>query len=152
MGEMIYQNGFRPVVQTDFSQVVVDQMKKNYESKFSDMFWDCADAREPLTHLLKHLQDDDDKDIYFGSVIDKGLIDALYLADGEALNDIPKVVSNVIDVLDPDYGVFLTLSRSHPDYLEQYLKNSSILSIEARRLEYPDIYLYRLCKGPHSMV
>jgi hypothetical protein len=171
IGEMIYQNGFQPVVQTDFSQVVVDQRKKESLQEYPEMFWDYADARESLAPLLAHLnqtkpsaakgadertkttgEDEEEEEVLFGSVIDKGLIDALYLANDNSLADISKIVSNVVEVLDPDWGVFLTLSRSHPEYLAPYLKNAGFLSMEARRLESPDIYLYRLCKGEHSLV
>jgi hypothetical protein len=158
IGEMVYQNGFRPVVQTDFSRVVVNQRKKESLKEFPEMHWDYADAREPLRPLLAHLNqaevrpEEEEEEVLFGSVIDKGLIDALYLANDNSLADISKIVSNVVDVLDPDWGVFLTLSRSHPEYLEPYLKNAGFLSVEARRLESPDIYLYRLCKGEQSLV
>lgn len=152
LGEMLYENNFKPIVQCDFSEIVVKQRKKECEINYPEMFWDVADAREPLTPLLKYIQKPNEESLYFGSVFDKGLIDALYLGNDNIELVIPKIVSNVVDVLDPDWGVFVTLSRSHPDYLAPYLKNSSILSIEARLLEYPDIYLYRLCRGSQSLV
>lgn len=151
LGEMLYTKDFKPLIQTDFSEIVVNQKKKECEHLYPEMIWERADARESLTPLLKLIQKPNEDPIYFGSVIDKGLIDALYLGNDNIDVEIPKIVSNVVEVLDPDWGVFVTFSRSHPDCLEKYLKNTELVSIEARRLEYPDIYLYRLCRGAQSV-
>jgi hypothetical protein len=154
MGDMLHENGFPSVIQTDFSQVVIKKKQEEYRDLYPHIQWAYADARESLKPLLELIQEEEEEEeeVLFGSVIDKGLIDALYLANDNSLENISKVVSNVVDVLDPDYGVFLTLSRSHPDYLEPFLKNSGFISVEARRMEYPDIYLYRLVKGEQSLV
>jgi hypothetical protein len=142
LGDVIYGLGIKPVIQCDFSEIVVNRRKVRINPTQPDMFWEYTDCRLKMTHLTKHLNDNQ----LFGSVWDKGLIDGLYLAGGEALDDISKIVSNVSEVLS-DEGVFVTLSRSHPQYITPLLQHDGFSMIEVRLVEKPaDIYLYRLCK------
>jgi hypothetical protein len=158
LGEAIYDHGYEPMVQTDFSEVVVERRKLAIDKLLRPhMFWDFADARKPMNHLLQHIQNKDPtialsqhdttKWQRFGGVVDKGLIDALYLSGGESMEDIPKIVSNVAKVLNPQSGVFVTLSYSSPKIMTPLLKNKYFKSIEARLMESADIYLYRMCRG-----
>lgn len=157
LGEAIYDNDYQPVVQTDFSEVVVKRRRSDMDIDLRpQMYWECVDAREPMTHLLQHIQDKDPKhaieqhdklETKFGAVVDKGLIDGLYLAGGESMEDIPKVVSRVAEVLTPGKGVFVTLSYSSPNIITPLLKNKHFTSIEARLMEAADIYLYRMSRG-----
>eukprot|EP00602_Paraphysomonas_sp_CaronLab_P008096 CAMPEP_0185028956 /NCGR_PEP_ID=MMETSP1103-20130426/15058_1 /TAXON_ID=36769 /ORGANISM="Paraphysomonas bandaiensis, Strain Caron Lab Isolate" /LENGTH=178 /DNA_ID=CAMNT_0027563551 /DNA_START=186 /DNA_END=722 /DNA_ORIENTATION=- len=159
LGDAMYEYGYEPVVQTDFSEVVVNRRREALDrSKYPKMYWELADARlplHPLLHLIQkpnnsdvsHIQDGSASSVLFGSVLDKGLIDGLYLAGGESMEDIPKVVSNVANVLTPESGVFVTFSYSHPNIIEPLLKHRLFGSIEARLLETPDIYLYRVCRN-----
>lgn len=158
LGEAIYDHGYQPIVQTDFSEIVVERRKLAIDkSRYPLMFWDFADAREPLTHLLQHIKSNDPLSRHekckwnrFGGVVDKGLIDALYLSGGESMGDISKVVSNVAKVLDSESGVFVTLSYSAPKIMTPLLKNKYFKSVEARLMENADIYLYRMCRGDQS--
>ena len=151
LGEALYDQGYQPVVQTDFSEVIVERRKETTSrDAYPNMNWECVDARFPLTSLLKYVHDAScpgvDKQ-HFGAVVDKGLIDGLYLAGGSSMDDIGKVVSNVAEVLAPERGVFVTLSYSAPSIISPLLKNKYFSSVEARMMESADIYLYRMSRG-----
>jgi hypothetical protein len=148
LGDVMYELGMKPIVQCDFSETVVQRREKRVNLTLTPMmFWKCIDCRLPMSDLTTYLHPDKKISVMkFGSVWDKGMIDALYLAGGEAFEDITKIIASASGVLSPD-GVFVLLSRSHPQYMLPLLKSPHFSKIEARLLEKPaDIYLYRLCK------
>ena len=87
----------------------------------------------------------------FGSVVDKGLVDGLWLAGDDPAKHIPVVVKRAAEVLDPSCGVFVTLSFTHPDYMVPLLLEQSALEwnkeLEVRRIvSGGPIYMYRLTR------
>ena len=84
-------------------------------------------------------------------MVDKGLVDGLWLAGDDPAKHIPVVVKRAAEVLDPSCGVFVTLSFTHPDYMVPLLLEQSALEwnkeLEVRRIvSGGPIYMYRLTR------
>ena len=74
MSEEMYLDGFRNIVNTDYSPVIIELMKKRCES-MSQMKWEVMDINE-LTYESES----------FDCVIEKGTLDALLVDEKDPWN------------------------------------------------------------------
>lgn len=118
LGVEMSLNGWRNVVCTDYSAVVIDKQRKRWEGKAA-----CRWAVADMLHLHRDLADM----LPFDVVLDKAAIDAL-LADGgdswqpppALLDTAARVCAEVRKVLVPD-GLYLQVTYSLPHFRLRYL-------------------------------
>ncbi|KAG8974922.1 hypothetical protein FRC05_006599 [Tulasnella sp. 425] len=121
--DKMWQDGYRNIVNVDYSGLVIEKMKGKYEGR-DGMEWLEMDVRE--------LAFDDDS---FDVAIDKGTMDAMMAVKGDVWNPPPQVVDDctkeideAIRVLRPG-GVFIYLTFGQPHFRKYASPFLSLLSI-----------------------
>lgn len=139
LAQMLKDAGWADVAALDFSEVAVSRGKEVEP----DVNWSLGDAR-----TLDEVYDEGS----FGSVVDKGTIDAIYLsADAEYAADVGKVAAGVARLLQPR-GAFLVVSLSAPEYMWPLLQNGAwdVTQSEVRRLDGAFLYVLRRGRRPRG--
>ncbi|KAK0467185.1 S-adenosyl-L-methionine-dependent methyltransferase [Desarmillaria tabescens] len=113
----MYDDGYKNIVNVDYSSVVIEQMQKRHGVDRSEMEWRVMDVRE--------LEFGDD---HFDVAIDKGTMDAMMTAKGDVwdppeqvVSDCTKEVDEVIRVLRKSTGLFLYLTFGQPHFRRRFL-------------------------------
>ncbi|PBK72505.1 S-adenosyl-L-methionine-dependent methyltransferase [Armillaria solidipes] len=123
LSEDMYDDGYKNIVNVDYSSVVIEQMQKRHGTDRPEMEWRVMDVRE--------LEFADD---HFDVAIDKGTMDAMMTAKGDVwvrfteadppeqvVSDCTKEVDEVIRVLRKSSGLFLYLTFGQPHFRRRFL-------------------------------
>ncbi|KAK0217761.1 S-adenosyl-L-methionine-dependent methyltransferase [Armillaria fumosa] len=117
LSEDMYDDGYKNIVNVDYSSVVIEQMQKRHGADRPEMEWRVMDVRE--------LEFADDQ---FDVAIDKGTMDAMMTAKGDVwdppeqvVSDCTKEVDEVIRVLRKSTGLFLYLTFGQPHFRRRFL-------------------------------
>ncbi|TDL24082.1 S-adenosyl-L-methionine-dependent methyltransferase [Rickenella mellea] len=117
LSEEMYDDGYKNIVNVDYSGVVIGQMKKKHEESRPEMEWFEMDIQE--------LSFGDES---FDVAIDKGTMDAFLSAKGdvwnppeEAVQSCTREVDEVLRVLKRSTGVFLYLTFAQPHFRKRFL-------------------------------
>lgn len=139
LSEDMYDDGYKSIVNTDYSGVLIENMQQRHEYTRPEMQWLEMDIRD-----LKFEQDT------FDVAIDKGTMDAMMTAKGDVWDPPEDVVENcnrevdeVLRVLKPG-GIFIYLTFGQPHFRRRYLTRPET-TLEVRALgEAFHYYLYIL--------
>lgn len=111
-----------PIVNVDFSSVVIEQMKERY----NDEYYEALKSRVPVSKMTflcaditKHLPFEDES---FDLIICKGAFDAVLCspaARAEALN----LVRECVRLLARGHGIFFLVTHGNPDSRIEYLEH-----------------------------
>ena len=132
LGQTLIDSGWSDVTALDFSEVAV---KRGLEMEPS-VDWLQGDARR---------LDEAFDDSTFGSIVDKGTVDAIYLSAGDGCTeDVGAVAAGAARVLEPR-GTFVCVSLSAPKYLWPLLQCDAwdTSQCEVRRLDGAFLYVMR---------
>ncbi|KAH0582790.1 hypothetical protein H2248_010700 [Termitomyces sp. 'cryptogamus'] len=138
LSEEMWDDGYKNIVNIDYSPVVVEQMRRRHEVFRPEMEWHLMDVRD--------LQFDDDS---FDFAIDKGTMDAMMTTKGDVWNppeqvilDCNKEVDETLRVLRKSKGIFLYLTFGQPHFRKRYLTRPGT-TLEIKQLgEAFHYYLY----------
>lgn len=139
LSEEMYDDGFKNIVNTDYSSVLIDNMKTRHEQVRPEMEWHEMDIR--------NLTFESDS---FDVAIDKGTMDAMMTSKGDVWDPPEDVVEScnrevdeVLRVLRPG-GIFIYLTFGQPHFRRRYLTRDRT-TLEIRALgEAFHYYLYIL--------
>lgn len=140
LSEEMYDDGYKHIVNTDYSGVVIEKMKHRNAHIRPEMEWHEMDIRQ--------LAFDSDT---FDVAIDKGTMDAMMTAKGDVWDPPKDVIQNcdrevdeVIRVLRKPGGTFLYLTFGQPHFRRRYLTRPRT-TLDIRQLgEAFHYYLYIL--------
>ncbi|KAK0202748.1 S-adenosyl-L-methionine-dependent methyltransferase [Desarmillaria ectypa] len=117
LSEDMYDDGYKNIVNVDYSSVVIEQMQKRHGVDRPEMEWRVMDVRE-----LEFCND------HFDVAIDKGTMDAMMTVKGDVwdppeqvVSDCTKEVDEVIRVLRKSTGVFVYLTFGQPHFRRRFL-------------------------------
>lgn len=141
LSEDMWEDGYRNIVNTDYSGVLVEKMKQRHGQVRPEMEWHEMDVRD-----LKF------GDGTFDVAIDKGTMDAMMTAKGDVwdppeqvIRDCNKEVDETIRVLKSG-GTFIYLTFGQPHFRRRYLtRPDTTLEIKALGEAF-HYYLYILRK------
>ncbi|KAJ3539701.1 hypothetical protein NMY22_g4618 [Coprinellus aureogranulatus] len=127
LSEDMWEDGYHNIVNTDYSDVLIQQMKERHGESRPSMEWHEMDVRD-----LKF------DDASFDIAIDKGTMDAMMTAKGDVwdppeqvINDCNAEVSETLRVLKPG-GKFIYLTFGQPHFRKRYLqREGTTLEIKA---------------------
>ncbi|KZT07273.1 S-adenosyl-L-methionine-dependent methyltransferase [Laetiporus sulphureus 93-53] len=139
LSEEMYDDGYRNIVNIDYSGVLISKMHHRYASTRPEMEWHEMDIRS-LTFPSAS----------FDIAIDKGTMDAMMTAKGdvwdppeEVVQSCDREVDEVLRVLRPG-GTFIYLTFGQPHFRRRYLTRPNT-TLEVRALgEAFHYYLYIL--------
>jgi len=140
LSEEMWDDGYKNIVNTDYSAVVINQMRRRHESLRPEMQWHEMDVRDLGF-----------EDGSFDVVIDKGTMDAMMTAKGDVwdppqqiVDDCTKEVDEALRVLKKDTGVFVYITFGQPHFRKRFLTRPGT-SLEVKQLgEAFHYYLYIL--------
>ncbi|KAF8449172.1 S-adenosyl-L-methionine-dependent methyltransferase [Boletus edulis BED1] len=142
--EDMWEDGYRNIVNIDYSPVVIEQMRARHADSRPDMEWHEMDVRS-LSF----------EDASFDVAIDKGTMDAMMTSSTsvwdppeDIIKDCTAEVSEVLRVLRPS-GTFLYITFGQPHFRERFLTgpNSLRTKLEIKVLgEFFHYYMYVLHK------
>lgn len=128
-GEDMQRDGWSgPIVNVDFSSVVIDQMQRKYSDQFyrdwtarghtypTKMEFICADITERLPF----------DDYSFDLIVCKGSFDAILCSPGSKLT-IVRLVKECYRLLAPGYGIFFLVTHGNPDSRIEFLEHENSL-------------------------
>ncbi|KAF5335992.1 hypothetical protein D9611_006341 [Ephemerocybe angulata] len=127
LSEDMWDDGYHNIVNTDYSDILIQQMRERHSEARSSMEWHEMDVRD-----LKF------DDASFDIAIDKGTMDAMMTAKGDVwdppqqvIDDCNGEVSETLRVLKPG-GKFIYLTFGQPHFRKRYLqKEGTTLEIRA---------------------
>ncbi|TFK39915.1 S-adenosyl-L-methionine-dependent methyltransferase [Crucibulum laeve] len=140
LSEEMWEDGYKNIVNTDYSNVVIEQMRLRHKERRPEMEWHEMDVRN-LTF----------EDNSFDVAIDKGTMDAMMTAKGDVwdppqqvINDCSKEVDETLRVLRKGGGIFIYLTFGQPHFRRRYLTRPGT-TLEIKELgEAFHYYLYIL--------
>ncbi|KAI0718817.1 S-adenosyl-L-methionine-dependent methyltransferase [Fomitopsis betulina] len=140
LSEEMYDDGYKHIVNTDYSGVVIEKMKHKYAETRPEMEWHEMNIRD--------LAFDSGA---FDVAIDKGTMDAMMTAKGDVWDPPEEVIQNcnrevdeVLRVLRKPGGIFIYLTFGQPHFRKRYLTRPHT-NLEVRALgEAFHYYLYIL--------
>ncbi|KAF9480549.1 S-adenosyl-L-methionine-dependent methyltransferase [Pholiota conissans] len=143
LSEDMWEDGYQDIVNTDYSGVLVEQMKEKHSETRPELKWHEMDVRD-----LKFEAET------FDVAIDKGTMDAMMTAKGDVwdppqqvIDDCTKEVEETLRVLGKG-GVFIYLTFGQPHFRRRYLQKEGT-TLEIKQLgEAFHYYLYILRKNP----
>jgi len=113
----MYDDGFKNIVNIDFSGVLIEKMRSLHAETRPEMEWHEMDIRD--------LKFEDDS---FDVAIDKGTMDAMMTSVKDVWNppeqvieDCSREVSEVVRVLRKKTGIFLYLTFGQPHFRKRHL-------------------------------
>jgi 2-polyprenyl-3-methyl-5-hydroxy-6-metoxy-1,4-benzoquinol methylase len=108
----LYNKGYQHITNIDYSEVVIEEMKRKYSSSCSLMKWLLGD----VTNLIDACQDEQ-----FDIVVDKGTLDAIYSEDNEELKEKSlSMFREISRILKRKNGSYFCISLAQ-DYILQLL-------------------------------
>lgn len=137
LGEDMYDDGYKNIVNIDYSDILIEQMRKKHGEARPEMEWLEMDVRD-----LKF------EDGTFDVAIDKGTMDAMMTAKADVwdppqqvIDDCTAEVRESLRVLNPK-GTFIYLTFGQPHFRKRYLAHEGT-ELEVRALgEAFHYYLY----------
>ncbi|KAI9062509.1 S-adenosyl-L-methionine-dependent methyltransferase [Trametes sanguinea] len=137
LSQDMYDDGYKNIVNTDYSGILIEKMRHKHEHSRPEMEWHEMDIRD--------LKFDDDS---FDVAIDKGTMDAMMTAKADVWDPPEEVVQNcnrevdeVLRVLRKG-GIFIYLTFGQPHFRRRYLDRPGT-TLEIRKLgEAFHYYLY----------
>ncbi|KXN90687.1 Methyltransferase-like protein 13 [Leucoagaricus sp. SymC.cos] len=137
----MWDDGFKNIVNTDYSSVLIERMKQRHEQVRPEMEWYEMDIRD-----LKFADES------FDAAIDKGTMDAMMTAKGDVwdppeqvVHDCNKEIDETLRVLKRG-GTFIYLTFGQPHFRRRYLtRPNTTLEIKALGEAF-HYYLYILRK------
>ncbi|KAI0773299.1 S-adenosyl-L-methionine-dependent methyltransferase [Trametes elegans] len=137
LSQDMYDDGYKNIVNTDYSGILIDKMRHKHQETRPEMEWYEMDIRD-----LKFENDS------FDVAIDKGTMDAMMTAKADVWDPPEEVVQNcnrevdeVLRVLRKG-GVFIYLTFGQPHFRRRYLDRPGT-TLEIRKLgEAFHYYLY----------
>ncbi|KAF5383780.1 hypothetical protein D9615_003567 [Tricholomella constricta] len=147
LSEEMWEDGYKNIVNTDYSSVVVEQMRQRHQTLRPEMEWHVMDVRD--------LQFDDDS---FDVALDKGgflrnlgTMDAMMTSKGDVwdppdqvVQDCTKEVDETLRVLRKGTGVFVYLTFGQPHFRRRFLTRPGT-TLEIKELgEAFHYYLYTI--------
>ncbi|KAL9710919.1 hypothetical protein Ac2012v2_005459 [Leucoagaricus gongylophorus] len=141
LSEDLWEDGYKNIINTDFSGVLIEKMKQRHKQIRPEMEWHEMDVRD--------LQFADGT---FDVAVDKGTMDAMITAEGsvwdpsgQVVRDCNKEVDETLRVL-KNGGVFIYLTFGQPHFRRRYLTRPGT-TLEIKTLgEAFHYYLYILRK------
>ncbi|PPQ91499.1 hypothetical protein CVT25_013756 [Psilocybe cyanescens] len=142
LSEDMWEDGYRNIVNVDYSGILIEQMKKRHGVTRPEMEWYEMDVRDLAF-----------ADGTFDVAIDKGTMDAMMTAKGDVwdppqqvINDCTKEVDETLRVL-KKAGIFIYLTFGQPHFRRRYLlREGTSLSIKELGEAF-HYYLYILRKN-----
>ncbi|VDB99897.1 unnamed protein product [Peniophora sp. CBMAI 1063] len=129
LSEDMYDDGYKNIVNIDYSGVVITRMKARHGGTRPEMEWLEMDIRD--------LKFDDNT---FDVAIDKGTMDAMMTAKGDVwdppqqvIDDCTKEVDEVVRVLRKGSGSFIYLTFGQPHFRKRYLTRDDA-SLEIKQI------------------
>ncbi|KAJ6614176.1 S-adenosyl-L-methionine-dependent methyltransferase [Mycena sp. CBHHK59/15] len=137
LSQDMYGDGYMNIVNTDYSSVVIEQMRRRHQGLRPAMEWHEMDVRD-----LKF------EDQSFDVAIDKGTMDAMMTAKGDVWDPPQKVVDDctaeVNEDSKKDTGLFIYLTFGQPHFRRRFLTRPDT-KLEVKELgEAFHYYLYIL--------
>ncbi|KAI0794493.1 S-adenosyl-L-methionine-dependent methyltransferase [Fomes fomentarius] len=137
LSQDMYDDGYKNIVNTDYSSVLIEKMRHKHEESAPEMEWLEMDIRD-----LKF------EDGSFDVAIDKGTMDAMMTAKADVWDPPEDVIQNcnrevdeVLRVLRKG-GIFIYLTFGQPHFRRRYLDRPNT-TLEIRKLgEAFHYYLY----------
>ncbi|KAF9466031.1 S-adenosyl-L-methionine-dependent methyltransferase [Collybia nuda] len=138
LSEEMWEDGYKNVINVDYSSVIVEKMRQRHEIQRPNMEWHEMDVRD-----LRF------GDEMFDVAIDKGTMDAMMTSEGDVwdppqkiIDDCNKEVDEALRVLRKGKGVFLYLTFGQPHFRRRFLTRPGT-TLEVRELgEAFHYYLY----------
>lgn len=115
--EDLYADGFKNMVNVDYSPAVIEKMSILTRETCPEMSWECKDMRN-----LEGLASES-----FDVVLDKGALDALWADGGSQWDPEEETKANVIASLNETYrvlkqgGIYLMISFGQPHFRKPLL-------------------------------
>jgi len=113
----MWDDGYKSIVNVDYSSVIINKMRRRHESTRPEMEWYEADVRQLPFETGS-----------FDVAIDKGTMDAMMTTKGDVWDPPPQVVNDCIcevkealRVLRQPDGIFLYFSFGQPHFRRRYL-------------------------------
>jgi len=145
----LYDDGFKNIVNLDYSQIVIDKMQKKHQN-CKEMSWVCMDMLNM-----------DFEDNTFDLIIEKGTIDALLVGQKdqwkpsqEIINMMHRCLSEISRVLKSEGGRFLSITFSQPHFRKMFLcKPAYRWSVDVTTFgEFFHYFIYILKKGKDERI
>ncbi|KIM44617.1 hypothetical protein M413DRAFT_442578 [Hebeloma cylindrosporum] len=141
LSEDMWEDGYRNIVNIDYSGILIEQMQKRHSQCRPEMEWREMDVRDLAF-----------EDESFDVAIDKGTMDAMMTTKGDVwdpphqvIHDCNKEVDETLRVLRKG-GVFIYLTFGQPHFRRRYLQREKT-TLEVKELgEAFHYYLYILRK------
>ncbi|KAF4569940.1 hypothetical protein EYR36_009746 [Pleurotus pulmonarius] len=138
--EEMYDDGYKNIVNIDYSQVIIDKMQRRH-----------VEQRPELTWLEMDIRDLKFADNVFDVAIDKGTMDAMMTSKGDVwdppaqvIEDCDREVTEVVRVLKKGTGRFIYLTFGQPHFRKRYLTKPQT-TLEVKELgDFFHYYLYIL--------
>jgi ubiquinone/menaquinone biosynthesis C-methylase UbiE len=108
LGIEMYKGGWTDIINIDFSNLLIDSLKKRYSNNVGLMFTEMNAEEMSFPKGV------------FDTVIDKACIDSVLCSDGAARRA-EKIIKNINKVLKPE-GVFLMVSIAKSDIRKRFLE------------------------------
>lgn len=125
--DMLRDGWSGPIVNVDFSSVVIAAMEKKYGNHFyqhlgssrvtNKMRFICADVTQPLPY----------DDASFDLIICKGVLDAILCSDGSKGNAL-SCIQECHRLMAPGHGILFVVTNGNPDNRLEYLEHRNSLS------------------------
>ncbi|KAJ8094447.1 hypothetical protein PM082_010881 [Marasmius tenuissimus] len=117
LSEEMYDDGYRNIVNVDYSGIVIEQMQTRHGQERPEMEWHEMDVRDLAFDAAS-----------FDVVIDKGTMDAMMTVKGDIWNppqqvidDCTREVGEAVRVLRKGTGLFLYLTFGQPHFRKRFL-------------------------------
>ncbi|GBE89613.1 S-adenosyl-L-methionine-dependent methyltransferase [Sparassis latifolia] len=143
LSEEMYDDGYKNIVNTDYSGILIEKMRQRHEQARPEMEWHEMDIRDIVF-------DADSFDV----AIDKGTMDAMMTTKGdvwdppqEVIDNCSREVNEVLRVLRKSGGVFIYITFGQPHFRRRYLTRPGT-TLEVREMgEAFHYYMYILRTG-----
>ncbi|KGB79114.2 hypothetical protein CNBG_4952 [Cryptococcus deuterogattii R265] len=141
LGEVLYDAGWKNIVNIDYSKIVIEQMQERHAEKRPEMTWLEMDVMD-----LKFGENE------FDLIIDKGTMDAMLTTKGDPWNPPEKdiractqEVSEALRVLRKRPGSkFAYFTFGQPHFRKRYMQNRPNFTLTHREIGPPEGFAYFL--------
>ncbi|AFR98749.2 hypothetical protein CNAG_06520 [Cryptococcus neoformans var. grubii H99] len=141
LGEVLYDAGWKNIVNIDYSKIVIEQMQERHVEKRPEMTWLEMDVMN-----LKFGENE------FDLVIDKGTMDAMLTTKGDPWNPPEKdikactqEISEALRVLRKRKGSkFAYFTFGQPHFRKRYMQNRRNFALTHREIGPPEGFAYFL--------
>ncbi|KAH7913846.1 S-adenosyl-L-methionine-dependent methyltransferase [Hygrophoropsis aurantiaca] len=141
--EEMYDDGYKNIVNIDYSSVVIRHMQERHATSRPEMQWREMDVRN-----LSEFEDS-----FFDIAIDKGTMDAMMTSSSDVwdppeqvIQDCTAEVKEVLRVLKKPSGIFLYITFGQPHFRRRYLSvpNTTLKIKELGEMFHYYMYILRV--------